>query len=184
MPVPDYHRRMADDAGKRPFWMHQLVEYLLGGGLVAAGIQSTEPLVPVTVGGLLLLYASCTKSPVAAFRVLSRRLHRVIDPVVVLVEVVAAAQPWLAVDVAGRASIGAVAFVHLVVWWQSTYTERVPRVQRRSAARRGATTGGALRPADAGGSPATGDRSTDVGRSVGRAVGRGIVAARRRGDGR
>ena len=180
MPVPDYHRRMADDAGKRPFWMHQLVEYLLGGGLVAAGIQSTEPLVPVTVGGLLLLYASCTKSPVAAFRVLSRRVHRVIDPVVVLVEVVAAAQPWLAVDVAGRASIGAVAFVHLVVWWQSTYTERVPRAQRRSALR----SGSAPRSAGAGGSPAASDRSTDVGRSVGRAVGRGIVAARRRSGGR
>ncbi|MFZ9629229.1 MAG: hypothetical protein ACO3C1_07735 [Ilumatobacteraceae bacterium] len=171
---------MADDAGKRPFWMHQLVEYILGGGLVAAGVQSPEPVVPAAVGGLLLLYAACTKSSIAAFRLLSRRVHRVGDPVVVLVEAAAAAQPWVAVDVAGRAAIGAVAFVHLVVWWQSTYTERVPRQQRRAAAR---TAAGAVAPSTAPGEPA-GDRATDVGRSLGRAVARGIVAARRRGDGR
>jgi hypothetical protein len=163
---------MTDGAGKRPFWMHQLVEYILGVGLVAAGVQSTTPAVPAAVGGLLLLYAASTKSSVAAFRLLSRRVHRVGDPLVVVVEAGAAAQPWVEVDLAGRLAIGAVAVVHLFVWWQSAYTERVPRRERR------ATMAGRQPPSD--GTP-TGDRSTAVGRSMGRAVAQGIVAARRRG---
>lgn len=179
---------MADDAGKRPFWMHQLVEYLLGGGLVASGVQSTTPLVPTVVGGLLLLYAACTKSPVAAFRLLSRRMHRIGDPVVVAIEVLAAVQPWVEVDGSGRAAIGAIAFVHLVVWWQSTYTERVPRAERRAAARRivssGTSTATVPRRDAATVDAPSGDRATDVGRSMGRAVARGIVAARRRSAGR
>ena len=44
---------MGDGVGKRPFWMHQLVEYILGVALVASGTQSPEPLVPLLFSEIL-----------------------------------------------------------------------------------------------------------------------------------
>ena len=38
---PDSPNRL--EPGKRPFWMHQLVEYILGGAMVATGLQSPSP---------------------------------------------------------------------------------------------------------------------------------------------
>lgn len=169
---------MPDGAGKRPFWMHQLVEYILGVGLVAVGTQSLTPVVPAGLGAMLLVYAACTKSPVAAFRLLSRRAHRVVDPVLIAVLVFGATQPWVGVDATSQLAIGGVAFVYLVVWLQSSYAERQPRRERRGESAASAPT--PLSPDD---------RSTAMGRSMGRLVGRGINAARgaatrrRSGDG-
>ena len=56
---------------KRPFWMHQIVEYILGGALVASGLQSPTPAVPSVLGGIVMLHAAITMGPVGAFRVLS-----------------------------------------------------------------------------------------------------------------
>ena len=166
---------MSTGGAKRPFWMHQLVEYILGGGLVAIGTQSLTPIVPSALGAILLVYAACTKSPVAAFRLLSRRVHRFVDPLMIALLVTGAVQPWVEVDAASQVAIGGVAFVYLVVWIQSSYAERVPRSER--AASRAASSG----PAATGSAPAgaTGaDRSTEMGRSMGRLVGRGVAAAR------
>ena len=75
---------------KRPFWMHQVVEYILGGAMIAAGLQSPTPLVPSVVGGVIMLNAAITSGPLSAFRVLDRRVHRVIDIVVIAFEMIAA----------------------------------------------------------------------------------------------
>lgn len=166
---------MPTGGAKRPFWMHQLVEYILGGGLVAIGTQSLTPIVPSALGALLLVYAACTKSPVAAFRLLSRRVHRFVDPLMIAVLVFGAVQPWVEVDAASQVAIGGVAFVYLVVWIQSSYAERVPRSER--AASRASSSGPtAVGSATAGAAGA--DRSTEMGRSMGRLVGRGVAAAR------
>ena len=46
------------DRAMRPFWLHQLVEYMIGLILVATGLQGPEPLVPAVVGGVVLLNAA------------------------------------------------------------------------------------------------------------------------------
>jgi hypothetical protein len=148
---------------KRPFWMHQVVEYILGGALVASGLQSPTPLVPSVLGGIVMLHAAITVGPVGAFRVLRRRLHRVVDVVVIAAEFTAGVQPWISLQSGTRVIIVGIAAVHLFVWWQTSFTERTRSLVV-------STEGG---------------RSTEVGRIAGRLVGNGVNAVRRqRGAGR
>jgi hypothetical protein len=151
--------------GKRPFWMHQLVEYILGVALVASGAQSPTPAVPALLGGLILLNAALTKGALGAFRAYGRKVHRVLDPVVILVCVGGAVQPWVSVESGGRAVIIAISVVHFVVFLGSSFHERPPKRARTKP---------------------TGDRSTELGKSAGRVVGSGVKTARRMfsGDGK
>jgi hypothetical protein len=148
---------MADAPGKRPFWMHQLVEYVLGGVLVASGLQSPTPLVPSVMGGVVMLHAAVTRGSLSAFRLIGRRTHRVGDMVVIGLQLVAAGQPWISVEASTRLIMATIALVHAFVWWQTSYVERVRL-------------------------PKSGDRSTELGRSAGRLVGRGVNTAKRLGN--
>jgi hypothetical protein len=148
------------EAGKRPFWMHQLVEYILGGALVASGLQSPTPLVPAALGGLIMLHSAITRGALAAFRVIDRRLHRSLDPVVIGLCVVGALQPWISVDNGTRIIILGIAAVHLVVFLGSSFEERTKAPKQAAA-------------------PKGGDRSTDIGRTAGRVVGSGVNAVRK-----
>ena len=150
-------------SSKRPFWMHQLVEYILGGSMVAAGLQSPTPVVPAVIGVVIMLHAAVTVAPLGAFRVISRKVHRFVDIAVIGVEIGAGAQPWLNLDSATRFLMIGIAVVHLFVWWNTNFAMRVksPSVS------------------------AEGGRSTEIGRIAGRLVGNGVNAVRRpRGDGR
>ncbi len=147
--------------GKRPFWAHQLVEYILGAALVASGLQSPQPIVPAVVGGFILLYAAATRGALAGFRLIDRRVHRVADPVLVVVQVVAALQQWVSVDNGTRIIMLGIAFVHLVIWLGSSFTIKEKRT----------------RPVSPPGQPA-GDRSTELGRSAGRLAAKGVRAVR------
>ena len=142
---------------KRPFWMHQLVEYILGGALIASGLQSPTPLVPAVVGGLVMLHAALTIGPLGAFRVIGRRTHRVIDVVIISIEFLAVVQPWIELDNGTRIIIAGIASVHLFVWWNTNFAER-PKSQPMSG---------------------EGGRSAEVGRFAGRLVGNGVNAVRR-----
>ena len=152
----------AKHAGKRPFWAHQLVEYILGGALVASGLQSPLPIVPAVVGGFILLYAAATRGALAAFRLIDRRVHRIADPALVVVQVAAALQPWVSVDNGTRIIMIGIAVVHLVVWLGSSFAEKEKRA-----------TPGRKTPAD----PSV-DRSTELGRSAGRLAAKGVRAIR------
>ena len=145
-------------SGKRPFWMHQAVEYLLGGILVAQGLQSPDPLVP-TLAGVLVLANACTvrDGALSAFRLLSRATHRILDVIVIAAVLVLAVQPWLTVDSGARIVMVGIAAVMAFVWWQSSFAEKAKREAMI----------------------AEGGRSTDIGRRAGRLVGDGINAARR-----
>lgn len=148
---------------KRPFWMHQIVEYILGLALIATGLQSPTPLVPGVIGLLIILNAAITKGPVAAFRVINRKVHRVVDVGLIALTFVAAFQPWLETESGVRLIVVFIGVVHAFVWWQSNFAERVkgPKVS------------------------AEGGRSAEVGRFAGRLVGNGVNAVRRpRGDDR
>jgi hypothetical protein len=152
------------EAGKRPFWMHQIVEYILGGALVASGMQSVTPLVPAVLGGLIMLNAALTKGALGAFRAYGRSLHRTFDIGIIILSLVAVGQPWLEVDAGTRIIILAITTVQIVVFFGSSYAERQRKV---------APAGGA------GGAGKTGDRSTDLGRSAGRIAGSGVNAVRK-----
>ena len=147
---------------KRPFWMHQIVEYILGGALVASGLQSPTPAVPSVLGAVVMLHSAITIGPVGAFRVIGRRTHRVVDVVVLAAQIVAGVQPWISLESSTRLVILGIAAVHVFVWWQTNFAERV-----RS------------RTSDTGT-----DRSTEIGRVAGRLVGNGVNAVRRQRDDR
>ncbi len=90
-----------------PSW---LILWLIGVALVASGAQSPTPAVPAVLGGLILLNAALTKGAIGAFRAYSRRIHRLLDPVVILVCVGGAVQPWFGIEASTRAVVLASAF--------------------------------------------------------------------------
>jgi hypothetical protein len=159
--------------GKRPFWLHQMAEYILGLALVTVGVQSPTPLMPCLVAAVIIIHAAITKAPLAAFRVIDRRLHRVIDVGVIAFEVVAAVQPFVSIEGTTRMMMLGIALVHAFIWWQSSYIEKVKRKALAPdpavAAATGATTGTA---------PGPTGKSADIGRSAGRLVGNGVRAVR------
>ena len=162
--------------------MHQVVEYILGGALVASGLQSPDPLVPAVMGGVILLYAASTKGAASAFRLLDRRIHRWFDPVLVVVQVAAALQPWVSVDNGTRAIMVAIAVVHAVVWMGSSFSQRPARVPRSaggstSGADSGAD-GAAATPEGSARSAGGSDLSSALGKKAGRLVGGGVKMAR------
>ncbi|MFZ9158656.1 MAG: hypothetical protein ACO230_11275 [Ilumatobacteraceae bacterium] len=81
--------------GKRAFWLHQAAEYVVGGALVASGLQSIDPLVPTALGALIVINAAVADAPLAAFRKVGRRLHRLLDYVLVVIAMIACALPDL-----------------------------------------------------------------------------------------
>ena len=54
---------MATVSGKRPFWMHQIAEYIIAVVFIAQGLQARTPGVPAVLGGLVLLNAASAKAP-------------------------------------------------------------------------------------------------------------------------
>jgi uncharacterized membrane protein YhaH (DUF805 family) len=110
------HSAGPQPTGRVPFWIHQLVELLLGILLLVQGARTGEhTAVLVTLGVLLLLLALCSEGALAAWPWISRRMHRVLDFVaaavlalvplflgldhllpIVILEVAAAAMVWLA----------------------------------------------------------------------------------------
>lgn len=74
--------------GKRPFWLHQAAEYVIGLAAVATGFQSADPIAPSIMGGLILLNAAVADGALGAFRWVGRRWHRRTDVAVLVVSVV------------------------------------------------------------------------------------------------
>jgi len=153
----------------RPFWMHQVVEYLIGLVLISFAFQSPRPAAVAVVGIVIVLNAALSVGAAGAFRLVPRRLHRWIDVVVMAALLVLAVQPWIDVDLVSRLVIGAIVFVLFFVWFHTDFAPRIPRAARRAA---GASGGGpADRPVD----------SVERGRRAGRFVGESINAIRRWG---
>lgn len=149
---------IAETRQKRPFWMHQIAEYLLGGVLVAQGLQSPTPLMPAVAGGLIMANAAVVRGPLSAFGLVARATHRILDVVVIVAIVAAAGQPWVSVEASSRVIMVVLAGVMAFVWWQSSFAEKV---RTRAPI------------------PAEGARSTEIGRMAGRVVGDGVITVRR-----
>lgn len=139
--------------------MHQLVEYIFGAVLVAQGLQSPSPVLPAVAGGVVMVNAAMVRGPLAAFRVMSRSVHRITDLVVFGAIVLASVQPWIAVDAGARLVMLGVTAALAFVWWQTNFAEKAPRGREAIGAE--------------------GGRSTEIGRLAGRAVGDGVNLAKR-----
>jgi len=118
---------------RRPFWIHQIVEYMIGLVLIAAAVQQPEPAVPAVMGLLIILNAAITTGPLGAFRVISRRVHRVLDILVMAVLAASTLQPWVEEETTGRLLVGAITFVFFIVWFHTDFQERPDRKARRAA---------------------------------------------------
>ncbi len=149
---------------RRPFWAHQLVEYLLGIGLISAAVQLPQPAVPAVLGLVIILNAAIAKGAAGAFRLAGKRVHKQLDVVVMLLLIGGAVQPWVSMDNTSRLLLGAIAFVLWFVWFHTDFTEKVPRAQRKAAA----ATSAESRPT-----------SEDIGRGAGRVVGGGVNSLKR-----
>lgn len=143
----------------RPFWIHQLAEYLIGVALIAQGFQDPEPLVPAVVGIIVVLNAAIVHGPLGAFRLVGRRAHRRLDIVMMVLIAVAAFQPWLAVEITGRAILLVILLPLGFLWFYTDWAERPQRSERRK--QRGSQSSG------------------DVGRTAGRLAGNAFVAGKR-----
>jgi hypothetical protein len=151
------------ERAQRPFWMHQLVEYLLGIGLISAAVQMPQPAVPAVLGLAIILNAAVAKGAAGAFNWAGKRLHRQLDLVVMLLLVGGAVQPWVSIDNTSRLLLGGIAFVLWFVWFHTDFTEKVPRAQRKAS-----TASSESKPT-----------SEDIGRGAGRVVGGGVNSLKR-----
>ena len=110
---------------KRPFWLHQVAEYIIGLAAVASGFQSPSPLVPALMGGLVLVNAAIADGPFGAFRWVSRRRHRWADWAVLGAMVGLTVLPGI--DLSSRLVQGSLVVVFAAVIFGTNYTEPVKR---------------------------------------------------------
>lgn len=115
-------------ATKRPFWLHQLAEYIVGGALLATGLQSSKPIVPVIVGLLIIVNTAVVDAPFGAFRWVNRRLHRMFDYTVLAIAVVSCAAPNL--DNATRLVQVMIVLVLAIVITQTNYSPKAQRTKQ------------------------------------------------------
>jgi uncharacterized membrane protein YhaH (DUF805 family) len=148
---------------QRPFWMHQIVEYVLGIALIMTAVQQPEPAIPAMMGLLVLLNTAVAIGPAGAFRLVPRRLHKQLDLVVIALLFFMAVQPFWSIDSTGRLIMAAIGVVMLFIWFHSDFTAPADRKAEKAARR-------------AAGAPVT---SETVGKSAGRVVGEGVNSFKR-----
>jgi hypothetical protein len=158
---------MAEPASKMPFWIHQIVEYGLGGLLVFQAVQSPRPVFPLLAGLAVVLLAATADGPAGCFQVVPRPLHRVLDLIVAVGLVVAAIFFGEEMGGAGQILLVAGALALGVLTLRSDYR---PKAARRAQARP---------PAEEVGS----DRAEAIGRGAGRLAARGVQEYRKRRSG-
>jgi hypothetical protein len=146
-------------AARRPFWVHQVAEYVIGLVLVSAGWQSLSPAVPTVAGGAIVLNAALVAGPLGAWRAFSRRQHRAIDVALIAGLAVVAVLPFVAVDPTSRLlMIGSAALMGFF-WSTTDFAE--PRAKLNSAVARSRA-----------------ERPESIGRAAGRLVNRSRSYAR------
>jgi hypothetical protein len=166
------------ESGKRPFWMHQLVEYILGGAMAYSGLMSPTPIVPAVCGGLIILNAALTKGAIGAFRAYGRNVHRIFDIAIIMICLASIGQPWIEMDSGTRIVMLSITTVHIVVFFGSSFAERAPKAPKQAPKEAPAPAADPAAPKAPIVTP-SGDRSTDFGRTAGRVVGSGVNALRK-----
>jgi hypothetical protein len=142
----------------RPFWIHQLAEYLIGIAIVSQGMQDGAPIVPTVAGALVVVNAAIVTGPLGAFKVITRGMHRWMDVVVMAAIAFGALQPWVEVTSAGRLIMLVILLPLGFLWFYTDWAERKARKDRRAAA--------------------AGPTSDQVGRVAGRLAGTAYTSAK------
>ncbi len=148
---------------RRPFWAHQLVEYLLGIGLISAAVQMPQPAVPAVLGLVIILNAAIAKGAAGAFR-----LGRQASPQAARRRRDAAADRW------GGATVG-VDRQHQPVPARRGGIRAVVRVVPHRLHREGSSQSNERRQQCDAPRPT----SEDIGRGAGRVVGGGVNSLKR-----
>ncbi|PIE32991.1 MAG: hypothetical protein CSA55_02485 [Ilumatobacter coccineus] len=146
------------DRAQRPFWFHQIVEYLIGIGIIGLGLQDLRPTVPLIGGVIILVNAASARGPLGAFRFIGRQVHRWLDLVAWVALLALAIQPWIPVEMISRAALIGVVIPLGSVWWYTDWAEKPARQARRAAS--------------------AGGRSEEFGRAAGRKAGAAWRAAK------
>ena len=68
----------------RGFWLHQIVEYIIGIGTLFLAGQSSQPAWPAAIGAVILINAAMSDGAMSAYRVIPRQVHKIIDWVVIV----------------------------------------------------------------------------------------------------
>jgi len=123
--------RPMKERAMRPFWIHQLAEYLIGVALVSMGMQDTEPLLPAVAGAVVIANTAIARGPLGAFKSIGRGMHRALDLLVMAAITVAAVQPWVALTASGRATMLVVLLPLGFLWFYTDWAEKQTRKQRR-----------------------------------------------------
>jgi hypothetical protein len=144
----------------RPFWIHQLAEYLIGVALIAQGLQEKDPLVPAVAGIVILCNVAIVRGPLGAFKWVGRGAHRWLDLAVMIGILAAAIQPWFSVPSGGRLIMLVILVPLGFLWFYTDWAERAGRRQRRV--------------------DRAGVKSDAVGRSAGRIAGNAYNAIRKK----
>ena len=147
---------------KLPFWIHQALEYLCGLLVVSQAIHASSITLPVIAGATLILLGATADGPLAAFRLVARGLHRVLD--IVAIVLLAGALALFGRDGDG-AEVGLVAgaiVVLVALLFRTNYAPKPVKVKVK-----------ARKPAP-GVSADDGGLSEEVGRKAGRAVAAGV----------
>lgn len=149
------------ESAKRPFWLHQIAEFVIAVALIGSGLQSPDPVIPAILGGLVLLNAVTVDGPLGAFRFIGRKVHRVIDIVLLVLGLAASVVPGS--DLGTRIVQLGCFIVFATVVFNTKYTPAAPK---RGAAKTPVET------------DVPTSRSDEIGRTAGRVA--GTVAGRAR----
>ncbi len=143
----------------RPFWMHQIVEYIIGAVFISTGFASPTPVVPAVIGAIVMLNAAIADGPGGAFNLVHRRVHRLLDLVVLALVVVVCVQPVIEVDSSTRLLMALLGFVMGFVWWNTDFATKSERKKRRVKT--------------------AGPSADEVGKTAGKTAAEGYLAAKR-----
>jgi hypothetical protein len=112
----------------RGFWLHQIVEYIIGIGTLFLAGQSSEPLWPAIIGAVILLNAAMSDGAMSAYRVIPRQVHKIIDWLVIVGAI--AASILADHDVQARVSLLGVGLILAVIALGTNYVGKGARSAR------------------------------------------------------
>ena len=109
----------------RGFWLHQIVEYLIAAALILISAQSEYPIVTSAFGIALLINVTITDGPLSAYKIISRKIHQIIDWLYVVALIVGALA--LDIDQSTRTTLFGVAIALVVIALSTNYTKKLFR---------------------------------------------------------